>query len=291
MTRALILGAGYSGQAIARELIEEVEFVAGTTRSTEKAAAFAAIGIEPLLYAGEGFSPELADILREATCVVVSIAPDKGGDPVMADLRRLGGETMPELRWICYLSTVGVYGDHGCAWVDEESPCRPTSARSRWRLEAEGAWTAFGRDRNIPVTILRLPGIYGPGRNAFVNLVEGTARRIVKPGQVFNRIHVADIAGAVCYFMRAKPDGIFNLSDDEPSPPQDVVAFAAGLMGIEPPPEIPFEEANLSPMGRSFYSECKRVSNGKLKTSGYRLRYSSYREALASMWRENVWRG
>ena len=291
MDRVLIFGAGYSGQAIARELTQETDFIAGTTRSADKAKVLSRQGVMPFVYAGEGFSAETRKVLSQATHLILSVAPGADGDPVLIDLAKLGTGATPKLQWIGYLSTVGVYGDHGCAWVDEEGECRPTSSQSRWRIGAEEAWAAFGRENGIPVAVLRLPGIYGPGRNAFVNLAEGTARRIVKPGQVFNRIHVDDIAGAVRHLMRAKAGGIFNVSDDEPSPPQDVVAFAAGLMGVEPPPEVPFEEAGLSPMGRSFYSECKRVSNGKLKASGYSLRYSSYREALSAMWRENAWRG
>jgi nucleoside-diphosphate-sugar epimerase len=279
--KVFIFGAGYSGQAIARALGPEA--VAGTTRSMEKAEALSRMGIRPFIYTGEGFDPETRQAFNKATHLIMSIGPDDEGDPVLADLRRAGGDIMPALRWVGYLSTVGVYGDHGCAWVDEESECRPVSRRSRLRLEAEEAWAAFGRETDLPVAILRLSGIYGPGRNALVNLAEGTARRIVKPGQVFNRVHVDDIAGAVRHLMRAGTGGLFNVTDDEPSPPQDVVAYAAELMGIEPPPEVPFEEAGLSPMGRSFYGECKRVSNAKLKASGYRLRYPNYREALAAM--------
>jgi nucleoside-diphosphate-sugar epimerase len=283
MMKVFIFGAGYSGGAIARELGPEAASVAGTTRSVEKAEALSRMGVAPLLYAGDGFDAETTLALKEVTHLIVSIAPGDDGDPVLADLAGSGRRLMPALRWVGYLSTVGVYGDHGCAWVDEESECRPVSRRSRLRLEAEEAWAAFGRETGLPVAILRLSGIYGPGRNALVNLAEGTARRIVKPGQVFNRIHVDDIAGAVRHLMRAGTGGLFNVTDDEPSPPQDVVAYAAELMGIEPPPEVPFEEAGLSPMGRSFYGECKRVSNAKLKASGYSLRYPNYREALAAM--------
>jgi nucleoside-diphosphate-sugar epimerase len=283
MMKVFIFGAGYSGRMIARELGPEAASVAGTTRSVEKAEALSRMGVAPLLYAGDGFDAETTLALKEVTHLIVSIAPGDDGDPVLADLAGSGRRLMPALRWVGYLSTVGVYGDHGCAWVDEESECRPVSRRSRLRLEAEEAWAAFGRETGLPVAILRLSGIYGPGRNALVNLAEGTARRIVKPGQVFNRIHVDDIAGTVRHLMRAGLGGLFNVTDDEPSPPQDVVAYAAELMGIEPPPEVPFEEAGLSPMGRSFYGECKRVSNAKLKASGYSLRYPNYREALAAM--------
>ncbi|WP_309086324.1 SDR family oxidoreductase [Chelativorans sp.] len=291
MTRVFIFGAGYSGQAIARALAPVADFIAGTTRSEEKAEGLQAQGIAPFIYAGKGLSPEMAAALSGSTHLVISIAPGEDGDLVLPALRGLGGSAMPAMQWVGYLSTVGVYGDHGCAWVDEESECRPVSSRSRWRLNAEKDWLNFGREAGVPVALLRLSGIYGPGRNAFVNLAEGKAKRIVKPGQVFNRIHVDDVAGATVHLMRGKLGGIFNVSDDEPSPPQDVVAYAAGLMGVEPPPEIPFDEAQMMPMARSFYGECKRVSNAKLKATGYRLRYPNYRQALTAMWAAGTWKG
>ncbi|WP_173934503.1 SDR family oxidoreductase [Chelativorans sp. Marseille-P2723] len=281
--KALIFGAGYSGRAIARELLPEFDLVAGTTRSCERASMLSREGIHPLIYDGNGFSGATRTILEETTHLIVTVGPGKEGEPVLADFERVL-QSMPCLKWAAYLSTVGVYGDHGCAWVDEESECRPVSPRSLMRLEAEKAWMAFGRAQAVPVAVLRLPGIYGPGRNALDNLAAGTARRIVKPGQVFNRIHVDDIAGALHHLMNRNASGIFNIADDEPAPPQDVVAYAAKLAGLEPPPEIPFDEAQMTPMARSFYSECKRVSNTKLKASGYRLRYPHYRMGLEVLW-------
>lgn len=280
--RVFIFGAGYSGQAIAQELASEAAFIGGTTRESEKLETLRAKGITPFLYTGQGFTPELQEVLVTTTHLIVSIAPTDNGDPVLADLQ--GAGELSALQWIGYLSTVGVYGDHGCAWVNEESPCHPVSERSRRRLETEEAWIAFAQEAEIQAAILRLSGIYGPGRNAFVNLANGTARRIIKRGQVFNRIHVEDIAGAARHLMCENASGIFNVTDDEPSPPQDVVAYAADLMGVAPPPEIPFEESDLGPMGRSFYSECKRASNTKLKATGFRLRYPNYRVALEAMW-------
>jgi nucleoside-diphosphate-sugar epimerase len=197
---------------------------------------------------------------------------------------------MPALRWIGYLSTVGVYGDHGGAWVDEESECRPLPGRSASRIEVERAWQEKAAEAGVPAAVLRLSGIYGPGRNALANLDKGTARRIIKPGQVFNRIHVDDIAGALAHLATGETGGVFNVTDDEPSPAQDVIVFAAGLMGVAPPPEIPFEEAGLGPMARSFYGEVKRVSNARLKEAGYRLRHPDYRGALTAMWQEGNWR-
>jgi nucleoside-diphosphate-sugar epimerase len=220
----------------------------------------------------------------------MSAAPGDAGDPA---LTALGEElrSAQNLRWIGYLSTVGVYGDHGGAWVDETAALRPRSARARARVAAENAWEALGTATGVPVSVLRLSGIYGPGRNALVNLAHGTARRLVKPGQVFNRIHAADIAGGLWHLAERELGGVFNVSDDLPAPPQDVVGFAASLMGVEPPPEIPFETAELSPMQRSFYGENKRVSNARLKGSGYRFRFPDYRAALSSMWRDGTWRG
>jgi nucleoside-diphosphate-sugar epimerase len=198
---------------------------------------------------------------------------------------------MPALRWIGYLSTVGVYGNHQGAWVDEETECRPVSKRAVARVAAEQSWLAAGGEAGVPVAILRLAGIYGPGRNALVNLERGTARRIVRPGQFFNRIHVDDIAGAVHHLATREIGGVFNVCDDEPGPPQDVIAFAASLMGVEPPREIPFEQAQMTPMARSFWSDNKRVSNRRLKQAGYAFRFPDHRLALASMWRDGSWRG
>ncbi|WP_027169609.1 SDR family oxidoreductase [Mesorhizobium sp. WSM3224] len=286
--RFLIFGAGYSGKAFARAN-ERRAPVFGTTRAPEKFEALRSAGIEPLQFDG-ALSPELSDALARTTHLIVSIAPDEAGDPVL----NVAGETirnkMPALEWIGYLSTVGVYGDHGGAWVDETSDCRPVSERSVMRVAAEREWLTLGRELGKPVAILRLSGIYGPGRNALANLEDGTARRLVKPGQVFNRIHCDDIAGALRLLADNNLGGIFNVTDDEPAPPQDVVADAAGLMGVEPPPEIAFETAQLSPMARSFYGENKRVANNAIKAAGYRFRFPNYRVALERMWAEGNWR-
>lgn len=285
-----IFGAGYTGRAIARDPLGKVQWVAGTTRSSANFEALRLSGVTPHLYSGTGFAPETASALQKTTHLIVSTPPDEDGDPVLSDIVAVGAKALPALQWIGYLSTVGVYGDHSGAWVDETSECRPVSQRSRWRLEAEQRWISFARGAGIPLAVFRLAGIYGPGRNAFVNLANATAKRIVKPGQVFNRVYVDDIAGAVATLMRAKAAGIFNLSDDEPTAPQDVVSYAAALMQVRPPPEIPFAQAQMTPMSRSFYSECKRVSNAKLKAAGYRLQYPSYRDGLMQMWRSGEWK-
>jgi nucleoside-diphosphate-sugar epimerase len=197
-------------------------------------------------------------------------------------LPRGGAESV---RWVGYLSTIGVYGDAGGAWIDEDTPARPGSARASRRIEAEAAWLDFGKRTGKRVQIFRLGGIYGPGRSAFDDLRAGSARRIIKPGQVFNRIHVGDIANVLVAAVGGRGrHSIYNVVDDEPGPPQDVVAYAAGLLGVPAPPEIPFEKAELSPMGRSFYSENRRVRNARLKEDlGVRLAYPSYREGLAAI--------
>ncbi len=248
-------------------------------------------GILPLLFDGEKLSAEVELALRAATHLIVSIAPEDDGDPVLRVIADAIREKIPQLEWISYLSTVGVYGDHGGAWVDERSECRPVSNRSALRLAAEQEWLDAGRKAGVPVAVLRLSGIYGPGRNAFVNLANGTAKRLIKPGQVFNRIHVDDIAGALWHLAGSNTGGVFNVTDDEPAPPQDVVSYAAGLMGIDPPPETPFETARLSPMARSFYGENKRVSNAAIKAAGYAFPFPNYRVALDHMWAANAGAG
>ena len=224
----------------------------------------------------------VSDALAEADRVLVSVAPNASGDPV---LNAFGDElAAAKPQSIVYLSTVGVYGDHGGAWVDETSPCHPKSNRSRQRLDAEARWAGFGAETGVPVAIIRLAGIYGPGRGPFEKLRRGTARRIIKPGQVFNRIHVDDIAAIVEAAFERGASGVFNGSDDEPAPPQDVLAYAAELLGMPPPPEVPFEEAELTPMARSFYGENKRVRNRRIKSElGVRLAYPTYREGLAAV--------
>ncbi|WP_322417261.1 SDR family oxidoreductase [Mesorhizobium huakuii] len=282
-----IFGAGYSGKAFARAN-RDAAAILGTTRSEEKFAALRQAGIAPLLFDG-ALTGEIGEALKKTTHLVISVAPEEAGDPVLNAAREaIAG--MPALQWIGYLSTVGVYGDYGGAWVDETAACRPVSKRSVMRVEAEQAWLKLGEEIGKPVAILRLSGIYGPGRNALVNLENGTARRLVKPDQVFNRIHCDDIAGALWRLVEDNTGGIFNVTDDEPAPPQDVVAYAASLMGVEPPPEIPFDTAQLSPMARSFYGENKRVANAAIKAAGYCLRFPDYRAAFDHMWASGDWR-
>jgi nucleoside-diphosphate-sugar epimerase len=210
----------------------------------------------------------------------MSIPPAADGDPVLLRCRGALAEAKP--RALVYLSTVGVYGDHGGAWVDETSPCRPITPRRR--LAVEDDWRRFSERSGVPVAILRLAGIYGPGRSPFERLREGSAQRVAKPGQIFNRIHVEDVAATIEAAFARRATGVFNGADDEPAPPQDVVAHAAALLGMPPPQEVAFEAADLSPMARSFYGENKRVRNTRIKRAlGVRLAYPSYREGLAAI--------
>lgn len=288
--RIFLFGAGYSAQTFARRMTGEAERIVGTTRDEQKFPVLERAGIAPLLFGDEGTSPDLADRLAKSTHVVVSISPGENGDPALALVEEALSHPDNTIRWIGYLSTVGVYGDHQGEWVDETASCKPVSRRSRERIEAEEAWRHLTERYATPLAILRLAGIYGPGRNAFVNLERGTARRIVKKDQVFNRIHVDDIAGALRFLSGTDSSGIFNITDNEPSPPQDVVAYAAELMGATPPPEVSFEEADLTPMARSFYGENKRVSNQRIRALGYDFAYPDYRSAFSEMWRRNNWR-
>ncbi|MCT7665232.1 SDR family NAD(P)-dependent oxidoreductase [Shinella kummerowiae] len=290
MTHLLILGAGFSGKAIGETFRNAGFTVSGTTRSSEKAEALRTLGIEPILYEGGAISETLAANMARATHLVQSIAPGKDGDPLFRTESSSLASLMPKLEWAGYLSTVGVYGDHKGGWVNEETVLNPVSARSVERVEAEGHWLAFGAESGLPVAVLRLAGIYGPGRNALRNMEEGTARRLIKQDQVFNRIRVEDIGGSALFLAQGHLGGVWNITDDEPGPPQDVVAEAARLMGLPVPPDIPFETAELSPMARSFYGENKRVSNAKLRAAGFQFRFPNYRQSLAELFSSGQWR-
>jgi nucleoside-diphosphate-sugar epimerase len=283
--RLFCFGFGYTAEALVDQLAGRDATIAGTrTRSDVMAGA----GIDIAAYRGDGRSENVASLLRGATHVLVSIPPDLEGDATVRDFAA-DLAALPELVWVGYLSTIGVYGDTQGAWVDEDSPVRPASERSLKRLRAEQQWRAFGRAHAKRVEIFRLPGIYGPGRSMIEALRTGTARRIIKPDQVFNRIHVTDIARALDAAMTAATEGrskfdLYNVTDDEPCPPQDVVVFAANLLGIAPPPEIAFSDAKLSPMGASFYAESKRVRNGRMKSGlDLNLAFPTYREGLTSI--------
>lgn len=282
MPDLLILGFGYSGRAVASTVPGDWRITA-TVRSAARAAQLTERRIAGIAFDGTAPVPALAAALADATHLLVTAAPDPD-DPLLTR-HRADLLAAPKLSWIGYLSTVGVYGDHGGGRVDETTPVKPGSERARRRVAAEEAWLALGAERGTPVQLFRLGGIYGPGRNQIASLLDGTQRRIAKPGQVFSRIHVEDIAGLVCAGMARPHAGpVFNGVDDEPAPPQEVVVYAASLLGIAPPPEVPWTEAGLSPMGLSFYAENKRVSNALTKAAlGYRFKYPTYREGLAAL--------
>ncbi|MFL4987209.1 MAG: SDR family oxidoreductase [Microvirga sp.] len=277
-------GVGYSAAHFVRRYRHRFETIAGTVTSDGKTAALRADGIEPLIFDGASADPGIARALTGADALLVSIPPDAEGDPTLRHFAAAIAAA-PRLAWIGYLSTVGVYGDHGGGFVDEDTPPQPLGARSRQRLEAEEAWLDLGAGAGKPVHVFRLAGIYGPDRNALAQLAAGTARRIVKPGQVFNRVHVEDVAAVLAASIaRPRAGAVYNVADDEPAPPQDVVAYAAGLAGIAPPPAVAYAEARLTGVAASFWGECKRVSNRRIKDElGVALSYPSYREGLAAL--------
>jgi len=278
----VVFGYGYTSQHFVRMQGAHYAPVLATVRSPERAAKLTITNCDVVTF-GETIDPSIGPAIDQASYLLISAPPDENGDPVLAKFEERIAQS--KIERVVYLSTVGVYGDHGGAWIDETTPCDPSNARSRWRLAAEEAWLALGARMGKPAHVLRLSGIYGPGRNALANLRAGTARRIIKSGQVFNRIHVEDIARAIAAcFDSSLPGSIWNVTDDEPAAPQDVVAGAAALLGMKPPPEIPFEEAQLSPMARSFYGECKRVSNRAMRQElGVTLAFPTWREALRAL--------
>jgi len=279
------LGLGYSARAFIAGDGDRFATIAGTVRGEAQQQTLAANGVAgravtALLFDGRPRA-EIAQAMCRADAMLVS-APPAALATAAADM--LGRAHRAPA--VVYLSSLSVYGDYAGAAIDETAALRPGSARGQERVAAEDAWRQFGRDTGCPVAILRLAGIYGPGRNALASVASGTARRIVKPGQVFNRIHVADIAQAIAATFQRRADGVFNVADDEPAPPQDVIACAAVLLRMPLPPAIAFDDAlpTLSPMARSFYAESKRALNGRLKTDlGITLRYPTYREGLAAL--------
>jgi nucleoside-diphosphate-sugar epimerase len=287
MSTLLCFGLGYSAEHFIGMFGDGFERIIGTVRGAERAAvlnAYFAGRLNALVFNGAA-TPEVKSAIAETDLALVSIPPDADGDPVLAAFGDALGRAH-RLRSIVYLSTVGVYGDQGGAWVDEDTLPRPASARSRARLAAEADWQKLGARAGAAVAILRLAGIYGPGQNVLVQVARGTARHIAKPGQVFNRIHVGDIAQAIDAAFARKAAGIFNITDDEPGPPGDPIAFAAELLSSDPPPEIAFVDAaaSLSPMALSFWQECRRVRNDRLKRElGVTLLYPTYREGLRAL--------
>ena len=291
MATLVCFGFGYCAEHFIAEFGGKFERVIGTVRGAERAGilnAYQAGTVRAVVFDGARATPELDGAIAAADYALISIPPDANGDPVLAACG-YALAARRNLRSVVYLSTVGVYGDHGGGWVDERTPPVPRSERSCWRVAAEQAWQRFGARHGVPVAVLRLAGIYGPGQNTLVALARDKARRIVKPGQVFNRIHVGDIAQAIDAAFARGAAGVFNLADDEPSPPADPIVFAAELMGHAPPPEIPFAQAapSMSELGLSFWQDCRRVRNDKLKRElGVTLRYPTYREGLRALFAE-----
>ncbi|PVA07749.1 SDR family oxidoreductase [Thalassorhabdomicrobium marinisediminis] len=277
MTRTLLsFGHGYSARALARRLDEDWRII-GTTRSEDKAAALLAEGTEPRIWPGANLTPAL----DAATHLLISAGPSEDGDPVLAQLKDEIAARREQFTWVGYLSTTGVYGDHQGGWVDEDTPLAPSTRRGQLRVEAEAAWQAM----DLPLHIFRLAGIYGPGRGPFAKVRNQTARRIIKDGQVFSRIHVDDIAQVLAASIaHPDPGAIYNLCDDDPAPPQDVIAYAAELLGMPIPPAQDFASAEMSPMARSFYAESKKVRNDRIKSDlGITLIHPTYRAGLKAL--------
>lgn len=282
--RLFIFGLGYTSLRLADRLRGAGWSVAGTTRGAEKAASLRAAGIDAFTFDRGQPLADAALALAGATHILSSVPPDERGEPVLdmhgADIAARAGDQ----RWVGYLSTTGVYGDTGGQWVDEQSPLNAAGTRGQRRVSAEAGWLDLYRAHGVPVHLFRLPGIYGPGRSAIDALRAGTARRVDKPGQVFCRIHVDDIGGALAASMaRPMPGTAWNIVDDEPAPAAQVVEHAARLLGVEPPPLEPFDPAAMSAMAASFYADNRRVRNDRLKqVLGYRLIHPTYREGLAA---------
>ncbi|UWU94499.1 SDR family oxidoreductase [Bradyrhizobium sp. CB1015] len=276
--RLFILGLGYSARHFVRKHGDSFSHVAGTVRDPAQRNDLAGIEVHP--FSGSDPSRETVERVRDSDVLLVSIPPGSTGDPAIA---AFGGVLKGSRRKVVYLSTIGVYGDYAGSWVDESTPPQAVLDRTRVRIAAEQAWTdATDGD----AAILRIAGIYGPGRNALAALRAGTARRIIKPGQIFNRIHVDDIASAIMAAIQHGRGGTWNICDDEPAPPQDVIAYAAKLLGVSPPPEEAFATAEMSAMARSFYASSARVSNAKLKRElGVTLAHPTYRHGLDALWR------
>lgn len=275
----LVFGHGYTAEALSRRLLAEGWRVIGTSRSEPKLAAMEALGVEALRWPGA----DLSEALAAASHVLLSIAPGPEGDPVLAELGAEIAAARPD--WLGYLSTTAGYGDHGGGWVDEDTPLSPSTERGRWRVAAESGWQELAGQTQLPLHIFRLAGIYGPGRGPFAKLRAGTARRIVKPGQVFSRIHVEDIAEVLmASIARPSPGAVYNVCDNEAAPPEDVIGMAAELLGLPMPEAEDFASAEMSPMARSFYAESKKVKNDRIRNDlGVRLRYPTYREGLRAL--------
>ena len=276
MKTLLSFGHGFSARALTRILPDDWTVI-GTTRSADKANALTAEGIEARVWPGTDITADL----DRATHLLISAGPNENGDPVLNEIKSEIGARRDQFEWVGYLSTTGTYGDHGGAWIDETTPVKPTTERGEWRARAEAEWQSL----DLPLHIFRLAGIYGPGRGPFAKVRSGKARRIIKEGQVFSRTHVDDIAQVLLASInKPNPGAAYNVCDDEPAPPQDVIEFAANRLGLPVPPAIPIEDAPMTPMAASFYAENKRVRNNRIKDElGVKLLYPDYRTGLRAL--------
>ncbi|WP_158965156.1 SDR family oxidoreductase [Chachezhania sediminis] len=283
----LSFGHGYSAKALSRRLIADGWTVHGTTRTVEKAEAIRATGVIPHLFPEAAGLEGVMAALESATHILMSAAPNDDGDPVLGAIGDHIARKAPQLEWAGYLSTTGVYGDHDGDWVSEDAPLTPSTRRGRMRVAAEAQWQAIP---DLPIHVFRLAGIYGPGRGPFEKVRNGTARRVIKPNQVFSRIHVEDIAQVLlASIARPNPGAAYNVCDNDPAPPQDVLTYAAELLGMPPPPKVDFDTADMSPMARSFYSDSKRVRNDRIRDElGVELLYPDYRTGLAKVLAEET---
>ena len=276
----LSIGHGYSARALARLLLPQGWQIIATTRTAQRADMLRAEGVEPIVWP----EADLREALSKATHLLASVAPDADGDPVLNTLSGHIAAAAP-FEWTGYLSTTGVYGDHRGGWVDESSPLTPSTKRGQYRARAEADWQTLAKKQSLNLHIFRLAGIYGPGRGPFAKVRNGTARRIIKPGQVFSRIHVDDIAQVLAASI-AQPDpgAVYNVCDDDPAPPQDVIAYAAELLRLPVPEAVNWDDAEMTPMARSFYADSKKVRNDRIKTGlSVCLKYPDYRTGLQAL--------
>jgi nucleoside-diphosphate-sugar epimerase len=274
-------GLGYTALALARALVSQGWDVTGTFRDAAHADAARALGLEIVIFDRDHPIADIEQRLATATHLLSSVPPDERGDPVLDVHGAAIAEAAAHLQWIGYLSTTGVYGDRNGGWVDESSALTPTGERGRRRLDAETAWL----DLPLPAHLFRLAGIYGPGRSALDTVRAGKARRVVKPGQVFSRIHRDDIVQILlASIARPNAGAAYNVCDDDAADPAAVITHACKLLNVTPPPEVPYAEAQLSPMARSFYDDNKRVRNDRIKRElGVVLKYPDYRVGLAAL--------
>ncbi len=279
-------GLGFSARALAVRLMAEGWAVSGTCRDEATRTALTALGIRAFLFDRERPLDDAGDVLSQATDILSSVPPDADGDPVLD----VHGETIAAMsgaRWVGYLSTTGVYGDTGGARVNESSPVNPTSARGRRRVMAENGWLDLFWKQRLPVHVFRLAGIYGPGRSTLDQVRAGRARRIDRPGHLFSRIHVDDIAAVLRTSMaRPRPGAVYNVCDDLPAAPGDVVAYACELLGVPAPPVVSYEEAagDMSPMALSFWNDNRTVDNSRIKRElEIKLRHPDYKAGLKAV--------